>query len=210
MVICRFCGVEAKSDRGISSHQAKNKKCREIRSRCQFDIFFKLPLECQLDCLDYLTSDEMYRCWLAGGNFRRFFMSNYNFRWKTIFQDKYWRILPRKMRFDSWGMAYLKLENSLCFDCNKFTTRVDAFFQIPLCNSCRKTNLNVQLICKSKARKQYKLSERDIGELPFLEMDNPHYKCASAMKLYLLSDVHGLSRKKHGVVRKTLQIIRKS
>jgi hypothetical protein len=34
-----------------------------------------------------------------------------------------------------------------------------------------------------------KIPEKQIGLLNFLEVDNPHYKCAKRMKLYLIDEV---------------------
>ena len=44
-------------------------------------------------------------------------------------------------------------------------------------------------VTKSKLKNLMKISEKQIGLLNFLEVDNPHYKCAKRMKLYLIDEV---------------------
>lgn len=44
-------------------------------------------------------------------------------------------------------------------------------------------------ISKSKAKSMYNLTDKDIKNIRFLEVDNPHYKCAPKMKLYLQKEL---------------------
>jgi ribosomal protein L4 len=44
-------------------------------------------------------------------------------------------------------------------------------------------------ITKRSLKEKFKLSERQIKKLNFIEVDNPYYKCAGAMRLYLTDEV---------------------
>ena len=45
------------------------------------------------------------------------------------------------------------------------------------------------LVCKTTLKKKYRLSEKEISKLKYLEVSNPHYGVAPNMKLYLEQEV---------------------
>lgn len=51
-------------------------------------------------------------------------------------------------------------------------------------------------ICASTAKADFKLTDRDLDSIGCEYVRNPHYRCAPAMRLYLLSDVIKLSEEK--------------
>ncbi len=44
-------------------------------------------------------------------------------------------------------------------------------------------------VTKLTAKKVYRLTEKEIRELQYAEAPNPYYKCAGAMKLYLIGEI---------------------
>lgn len=44
-------------------------------------------------------------------------------------------------------------------------------------------------ITKSRAKAIYNLKEADFNKLKFIEVDNPYYKCAACMKLYMIKEI---------------------
>ena len=48
-------------------------------------------------------------------------------------------------------------------------------------------------ICKSRVKKEFRLTDTQIESLKCIEVTNPHYKCAANMKLYRIFDVHFLA-----------------
>ena len=48
---------------------------------------------------------------------------------------------------------------------------------------------------KGKIKEMYGLKEKDFKRLNFIEIDNPHYKIAGNMKLYLLAEVENKFQK---------------
>lgn len=63
---------------------------------------------------------------------------------------------------------------------------------------CRPCSCNLDYITKSRIKSEYRLKESDLDKLKFLEVDNPHYKVAGNMKLYLLKQVEYLAKNKYG------------
>jgi len=53
----------------------------------------------------------------------------------------------------------------------------------------------------SNLRGKLKLTDKEIENLNYLQVDNPYYKCAYPMKLYLIEEI----RQKFGVVVKQLR-----
>lgn len=49
----------------------------------------------------------------------------------------------------------------------------------------RRYKLSGYTITKSRAKREYGLTEQQIMKLPYNEADNPYYKIAEPMKLYL-------------------------
>ncbi len=49
--------------------------------------------------------------------------------------------------------------------------------------------LSGRTVTKSTLKSSMKITEKQIKTLNFLEVDNPYYKCARRMKLYLIDEV---------------------
>jgi hypothetical protein len=90
-------------------------------------------------------------------------------------------------------------EKFKCTECNKQTIRIHPILDIPLCQKCQSTNkTKYQYIAKTKALGEYRLKPRDLEKLKKYEVDNPHYKIAAPMQLYMLNQIQELSRLKWG------------
>ena len=75
-----------------------------------------------------------------------------------------------------------------CCECGKKTQCVHPILDVSVCRQCQGRNPEKYgFICKSTALKS--LSAERLKELPYFEVDNPHYKCAATMKLYLKAHV---------------------
>ncbi len=70
---------------------------------------------------------------------------------------------------------------------------------MPLCADCRRGYPEKYFcVTKSRAVREYRLGAVDLARLPMYEVDNPHYKVAAPMKLYLLRQVRQLAKAKYG------------
>lgn len=153
--------------------------------------FCKLPYLLQFEIIKHLKPHDQVSCFKAG---LTGFDSNWDWYWEPKYLEKF---KPRRQFiFGSWGLAYLKKINSLCFDCFAPTTRSDYFYDLPICKKCREASARCQLITKSRAKSEYKLKDSDLADLLSIETINPHFKSASAMILYLKDDVDWLAKQK--------------
>ena len=59
---------------------------------------------------------------------------------------------------------------------------------------CRSCNKGLKYVTKGRALSDYKLTQTDLKQLRYREVPNPHYKCASPMKLFLKNQIEDLSK----------------
>jgi hypothetical protein len=86
-----------------------------------------------------------------------------------------------------------------CCECGSRTRSVDVFHDQPLCAKCRSQfPQKYGCITKTRALREFRLREHELYRLTYLERDNPHYKTASPMHLFLLSQVQDLAKSKWG------------
>ena len=79
-----------------------------------------------------------------------------------------------------------KIKNK-CSDCGKESAaKPHEILHKILCPKCSK---KLEYITKSRAMKEYKLTEEDLDKLNYMSVKNPHYSSAKPMKLYLLDQV---------------------
>jgi len=87
-------------------------------------------------------------------------------------------------------------KKEICENCGRKTVSgVHEILQIVLCLPCAR---KLKYITKSRLKSEYRLKESDLQSLNFLEVANPHFKVAPAMKLYLLEQVEYLAKNKYG------------
>ncbi len=68
-----------------------------------------------------------------------------------------------------------------------------------MCSKCQRQHQDkYRYITKTRALGEYRLKLNDLEHLGVHEVDNPYYKKAAPMQLYLLSQVEELSNKKWG------------
>jgi hypothetical protein len=86
-----------------------------------------------------------------------------------------------------------------CSECGKGTIRKHPILEIYLCASCQRQQQDkYRYITKTRALGEYRLKPDDLESLGVHEVDNPYYKKAAPMQLYLLNQVTELSKKKWG------------
>ena len=86
-----------------------------------------------------------------------------------------------------------------CSECRAGTRRLHPILAVPLCSACQRSNQEkYRYVTKGRAMGQYRLKLSDLATLGVHEVDNPYYKKAPAMQLYLLSQVEDLARRKWG------------
>jgi hypothetical protein len=86
-----------------------------------------------------------------------------------------------------------------CVDCGKPTLRIHPILDIPLCAGCQREDQDkYRYITKTRAMEHYRLRPSDLATLGVHEVDNPHYKIAAPMQLYLLTQIEALAQRKWG------------
>jgi Restriction endonuclease/XPA protein C-terminus len=86
-----------------------------------------------------------------------------------------------------------------CTHCTKETIRLHPILNIPLCANCQRQRPELyQYISKTRAMETYRLRPTDLKPLGYHEVDNPHYKKAAPMQLYMLSQIKTASNIKYG------------
>lgn len=84
----------------------------------------------------------------------------------------------------------------ICTDCGRKT--INGVHPILGKVICRPCSQGFDYITKAKIKNKYRLNDADLATLKFLEVDNPHYKVAGNMKLFLLEQVELLAKNKYG------------
>ena len=90
---------------------------------------------------------------------------------------------------------------SKCSECGRTTVRFHPILDVPLCANCQRSNKEkYQYITKTRAMEHYRLKPDDLAQIGVHEVDNPHYKKAAPMQLYLLAQVKEVAGNKWGSV----------
>lgn len=86
-----------------------------------------------------------------------------------------------------------------CTHCGKRTVRIHPILDIALCANCQRQRPEIyQYITKTRATEVYRLRSSDLNTLRAHEVDNPHYKKAAPMQLYLLTQIKSIALSKYG------------
>jgi hypothetical protein len=86
-----------------------------------------------------------------------------------------------------------------CVECSKPTARIHPILDTPLCRKCQASlSSKYKYISKIRAMQEFRLKANDLEKLRFHAVDNPHYKVAAPMRLYLLKQIEELSKDKWG------------
>jgi hypothetical protein len=86
-----------------------------------------------------------------------------------------------------------------CSECGKGTLRKHPIIGSYLCANCQRQHQDkYRYTTKTRALSEYRLKPSDLASLGMHEVDNPHYKKAAPMQLYLLRQVQELAEKKWG------------
>src|SRR3990172_2898651 len=91
-----------------------------------------------------------------------------------------------------------------CIICSEPTLREQALVG-PICKKCwalDDVKQKYRYITKTRIKTEFKLKEKDFMHLPCHEVNNPHYRSASMMQLFLLVDVESLAKSK-GIIPQT-------
>ncbi len=86
-----------------------------------------------------------------------------------------------------------------CCECGTQTRSIDAFHDKPLCSGCRgRFPQKYGCITKTRALREFRLREHELYRLTYVQRNNPYYKNASPMQLFLLAHVQELAKAKWG------------
>lgn len=86
-----------------------------------------------------------------------------------------------------------------CVECGKLTSRKHPILDTPLCRPCHTARQDkYTYITKTRAMQEFRLKLGDLQNLRYHSVDNPHYKTAAPMQLYLRSQIQELSEVKWG------------
>lgn len=97
--------------------------------------------------------------------------------------------------------------NNPCIKCHKKEGKHHKVFDIVLCKKCQELP-KYTLICKTIAKTSYHLTEKDLTKIStWYEVQNPHYRRASNMKLCTITDVRKVARQKYKCIDKELDKI---
>lgn len=86
-------------------------------------------------------------------------------------------------------LSYCKGKNRCCFSCLNKTSCIHNVYNIHVCKECSTTKTPYRMITRSTAMKEYCLKGKEVDELKYSTVPNPHFKNASPMRLYMLIDV---------------------
>ena len=96
-------------------------------------------------------------------------------------------------------MARIAKPKPKCVECGRITLRAHPILGVSLCAECQKGHPDKYgFVTKTRAMHEYRLRSADLARLGMFEVDNPHYKVAAPMQLYLHRHVRDLAKAKHG------------
>ena len=75
-----------------------------------------------------------------------------------------------------------------CHNCNAVNQPIHLSHQVRLCKECRELD-QYKLITKKTIKENWFLTEKDLEEIEMFEVNNPYYKCAAPMCLYVVEDI---------------------
>ncbi|KAJ3373000.1 hypothetical protein HDU91_001433, partial [Kappamyces sp. JEL0680] len=67
-----------------------------------------------------------------------------------------------------------------------------------ICGNCQRANEQYQKITATRAKSEFKLTERDLEDIPCVHVQNPYYRSSAPMRLYRLIEVKAAAQAKHG------------
>ena len=102
------------------------------------------------------------------------------------------REIPGTLTLKSY-YKFIKANQDRCFHCEKKTSCVNFFFKIPVCKACQCSWYYYRCVTKTRARKQYGVSEEALMKLEHMLVRNPHFSTAAPMVLFLESDVWSIA-----------------
>jgi len=78
--------------------------------------------------------------------------------------------------------------SKICNECNINIGKKSSYYNMILCNLCNELD-KYKLMCKTDVKKTYLLNDKDLDDIEYYEVKNPHYRCASSMLLYNKKDI---------------------
>ncbi len=191
MISCNYCNKTYKTQNGLNKHLSKLHNNRDDK----FEYFSLLPLELHYEIFKFLNYSDLLSVFKA--KITHIFYSEMNYQWEERFGWFYQNIMRlsgRKFFFKSYGLTLLKYYNSLCFFCFgpcTYRTIDNPFYYICICSDCQKSHL--PMITKTTAKTRYLLKDEDLAKLKSICVENPYYKKASEMVLFLEKDCQNMA-----------------
>ena len=118
--------------------------------------------------------------------------------WKMRAASTFGTTQPLDAELWSWRTFYISEAGRRCLWCRSPCKDVDYLSNERVCFRCQKTSLRYEKVTATRAKAEYRITETDLSSLRCLETQNPHYRSAAPMRLYLSSAVQKLSLQKHG------------
>lgn len=84
----------------------------------------------------------------------------------------------------------------LCIECNQLGGKLRSGLDIRLCDNCKESK-KYKLITKKTSKDKYNLTEKDLENINFFPVNNPHYRSGSFMLLYLEKEIFACFLNKH-------------
>ena len=116
----------------------------------------------------------------------------FNIRRKSGNKSDYWKLLQDAIQQDQ--LRYTKAIEDLEDKRDTRPTLPKCFIRPEIIKKIK--NVKEQRITITKAKKEYLLTDKDLESLKYESVQNPHYRSAAPMKLYLLSEIEELHDKK--------------
>jgi len=181
MLNCDYCTKTYKTETGLKKHLYNIHPNRDV----QFIYYSSLPIDLHFEIFKFLSATDLLSIFNA--HITPIFFGDFNNLW--INKCSHIATNNRRFIFKSYGLTFLKYINLLCFYCfDKCTYKTinNPFYHLPICSICQKIYL--PMITKTTAKNRYLLTNTQLAELPSICVDNPHYRKASNMTLFLEKD----------------------
>lgn len=103
-----------------------------------------------------------------------------------------------------WKKKYKELYLTKCIHCHKNTKLFNDFFKVKICRNCEINNIKYNTVTYTQAKKNYLLTNKELGKLYFIRRVNP-YNYTKKIKLYLKTDIINCITRPDGKYIQTIQ-----
>ena len=157
-----------------------------------------IPVEILVKIMIYMNPKKLLKMYNEDPNLFNIPASQAYWRHYLTINTKFFSNTRVIRTFTNWGEIWVRYLNSYCLYCHSESARTDSWYEVPVCNDCkRQPNSIFECLTKTIAKKEYMLTDGDLDHLEYIETRNPYYRNASPMNLFLKSDVVAYANKKY-------------